>query len=167
MSAETTVTEYYEALRRGEPLYPFFAEDKNVVKFGIGERLVGYDAVAEGLREQSRTTDDWTVESRALRTVRRETHAAFADDVRMAWTDTERDREYDFETRWSGTLERRGDGRDAEWLFIGMHVSCAVPRSEDGGLAWDGRRNPFRDDLDVQRTDLDHRSDDPDAQGDD
>lgn len=148
MSPETTVREYYEALRRGEPLYPFFAEDGSVVKVGVGERLVGYDAVAEGLREQSRTTTDWTVESRDLRTVDRGDHAAFADAVRMAWRDAERDREYDFETRWSGTLERRPDADDAEWVFLGMHVSCSVPRAEDGGFAWDGRGWPERGETD-------------------
>jgi hypothetical protein len=133
MSARATVEDYYEALRRGEPLYPYFAEEADVVKFGVGETLVGYDDVAEGLREQTRTTTDWTVESDALRVVEREGYAAFSDDVRMAWTDTESDADYDFDTRWSGTLERRptDDDPDAdpatdEWVFLGMHVS--VPR---------------------------------------
>jgi hypothetical protein len=132
MSARATVEDYYEALRRGEPLYPYFAEEADVVKFGVGETLVGYDDVAEGLREQTRTTTDWTVESDALRVVERERHAAFSDDVRMAWTDTESDADHDFETRWSGTLERRptDDDPDAdpetdEWVFLGMHVSVA------------------------------------------
>lgn len=115
-----TVEEYYEALRRGEPLDPYFVEDEDVVKFGVGETLVG-DDVAEGLREQTRRTDDWRVESRGLRLVERDAYAAFADRVRMAWRDG--DDEYDFETRWSGTLERRGDD---EWAFVGMHVSVAV-----------------------------------------
>ena len=125
MSAEATVTDYYEALRRGEPLYPYFLEHPDVVKFGVGERLAGYDEVAEGLREQSRRTDDWTVESDALRVVERDDHAWFSDDVFMSWTDTVADRERAFETRWSGTLELVGE----EWLFAGMHVSA--PAAEE------------------------------------
>ncbi|SEO68233.1 SnoaL-like domain-containing protein [Halogranum amylolyticum] len=136
MSAEETVLDYYEALRRGEPLYPYFTEGEDVVKFGIGERLTGYDAVAEGLREQTRTTDDWHVESRNLRVVERDGHAAFSDDVRMEWRDTEKGVDRAFDTRWSGTLAVRStgvDGDDAandaddEWLFVGMHVSTAHP----------------------------------------
>ncbi len=133
--AAATVRRYYAALRSGEPLYPFFAEDDSLVKFGISERLTGYEAVAEGLREQTRTTQDWTVESRDLRVAERDRHAWFGDDVRMAWTDVEADARRDFETRWSGTLERReGDGEDDEseagdaggaWRFVGMHVSVA------------------------------------------
>ncbi|WP_251330541.1 nuclear transport factor 2 family protein [Haloplanus pelagicus] len=119
MDATGTIQEYYEALRRGEPLYPYFAERPDVVKFGIGERLVGYDAVAEGLREQTRTTEDWTVESRDLRVTERDGFAYFSDAVFMSWTDREADHEFAPETRWSGTLERLGD----EWLFVGMHVS--------------------------------------------
>lgn len=134
MSAAETVRDYYEALRRGEPLYPYFLEDDGVVKFGVGESLLGYDAVAEGLREQSRTTDDWTVESRDLRVREREAFATMADRVRLAWTDVAADREYDFDTRWSGTLEARGDD---DWVFAGMHVS--VPWTDGAGLA-DERR---------------------------
>ncbi|MFC6726001.1 nuclear transport factor 2 family protein [Halobium palmae] len=88
-SAESTVRDYYEVLRRGEPLYPYFAERDDVVKFGIGERLTGYDEVAEGLREQSRTTEDWTVDSRRLVVVERDDCAWFSDDVGMAWRDVE------------------------------------------------------------------------------
>jgi hypothetical protein len=123
MNATATIREYYEALRRGEPLYPYFAERPDVVKFGVGERLVGYDAVAEGLREQTRTTEDWSVESQDLRVTERDGYAYFADSVFMSWTDREADHEYALSTRWSGTMERRGDGDDAEWLFVGMHVS--------------------------------------------
>ncbi|WP_338739662.1 nuclear transport factor 2 family protein [Haloplanus salilacus] len=121
MNAEETIRDYYGALRRGDPLYPYFAERPNVVKFGVGERLVGYDAIEDGLRTQTRTTENWTVESRALRVVGDDDHAHFSDSVRMAWTDTTRDHEYDLSTRWSGSLERRGD--DGDWLFVGMHVS--------------------------------------------
>jgi hypothetical protein len=119
MSAAETVREYYGSLRRGEPLYPYFAERSDVVKFGVGERLVGYDAVAEGLREQTRTTDDWTVESRDLRVTERDDHAYFSDTISLAWTDREADRDYALATRWSGTLEPADGG----WLFVGMHVS--------------------------------------------
>jgi len=132
--AESAIRAYYEALRDGEPLGPFFA-DGEVVKFGISERLVGDDEVREGLREQTRTTANWTVESRDLRVTEREGYAWFADAVWMAWTDTDRRIRYEFDTRWSGTLERRadddspaGDGtRDtnAPWQFVGMHVSTA------------------------------------------
>ncbi|WP_135852921.1 nuclear transport factor 2 family protein [Halorussus salinus] len=122
MNATETVEAYYEALRRGDPLSPYFAEREEVVKFGVGERLAGYEAVADGLREQTRTTDDWRVESRALRVTARETVAWFTDDVAMSWTATgsERAEETDasgsetrhsFETRWSGVLERdAGEG---------------------------------------------------------
>ena len=126
MNAADTIREYYEALRRGEPLYPYFAEQSDVVKFGVGDRLVGYDAVAEGLREQSRTTDGWTVESNDLRVTERDGYAYFSDSVFLSWTDREADHEYALSTRWSGTLERRavGDEADeAEWLFVEMHVS--------------------------------------------
>ncbi|WP_423750568.1 nuclear transport factor 2 family protein [Salinirarus marinus] len=123
MSAEATVRDYYEALRRGEPLYPYFAERPDVVKYGVGERLVGYDEIAEGLRDQTRTTTDWRVESSTLRVTERDAFAWFSDAVSMRWTDVETDRERDFETRWSGTLERRGDD---EWQFVGLHVSTPV-----------------------------------------
>jgi hypothetical protein len=128
MGVEETVREYYGTLRRGEPLYPFFAERSDVVKFGIGERLTGYDEIATGLREQTRTTENWTVESRNLRATERERHGWFSDDVRMAWRDVSADREYDFQTRWSGTLEAQDDG---EWAFVGMHVSCPTGASGD------------------------------------
>jgi hypothetical protein len=118
MNAEETIRAYYERLRRGEPLHPYFAERPDVVKFGVGERLVGYDAIEEGLRTQTRTTENWTVESRALRVIEDDDHAHFSDSVRMRWTDTPRDHEYDLSTRWSGSLERSD-----EWLFVGMHVS--------------------------------------------
>ncbi len=47
----------------------------------------------------------------------------------MAWRDLETDTRYEFETRWSGTLERRpdaqwgGHGPATPWRFVGMHVS--------------------------------------------
>lgn len=142
MTPEETIRAYYDALRAGEPLAPFFAERSDLVKFGISERLEGFEAVSSGLREQTRTTADWTVESRRLRVGRRGSVAWFSDEVAMAWTDTEAGERRSFETRWSGTMERRrggGDGRhdpagadgDADgadgverWCFVGMHVSA-------------------------------------------
>ena len=133
--AETTVREYYEAFREGEPLPPFFAADESLVKFGISERLVGYETVAEGLREQTRESEDWTVTSSDLWVTERDRHAWFSDDVHMAWTDTGTETEtgtgtrHEFDTRWSGTLERRDseEGGTEEWQFVGMHVSVARP----------------------------------------
>jgi ketosteroid isomerase-like protein len=120
MSTERAIRDYYDALRSGDSLVPFFRENENLVKCGISERLVGYEQVAEGLREQTETTSDWTIESRDLRVRECESAAWFADEVRMAWT-TDEGKEHDFETRWSGTLERSGE----EWKFVGMHVSVA------------------------------------------
>lgn len=119
MDAEATVRAYYDALRRGEPLDPFFAEIDGIVKFGISERLTGFEEISEGLREQTRTTDGWTVESDALRVHERDEYAWFSDDVFMAWTNGRI--RYEFDTRWSGTLERHDD----EWRFVGLHVSTA------------------------------------------
>jgi len=118
MDAERTVLDYHDALRDAEPLSPYFAEDEGTVKYGVSETLVGYDAVSDGLRRQTRRTEDWKVESRALRVTERDAYAWFTDSVGMAWTDTDRDRRYGFDSRWSGTLERRDD-----WVFVGMHVS--------------------------------------------
>ncbi|CDK37811.1 nuclear transport factor 2 family protein [Halorubrum sp. AJ67] len=125
MDARTTITEYYEALRAGEPLDPFFAverpDDNDYVKFGISEQLVGRDQIRTGLRSQTETTTDWNVTSSALRVTQCDTCAWFSDVVSMAWTNTETEHRHDFETRWSGTL-RRSDDR---WQFVGMHVSTA------------------------------------------
>ncbi|MFQ3320273.1 MAG: hypothetical protein ACI8UR_002261 [Natronomonas sp.] len=124
MDAEATVRAYYDALRTGDPLYPFFAREDSAVKFGIGERLTGYDEIREGLRAQTKTTDGWRVESDRLLVTERDEHAWFSDDVFMAWNSHERGIRYEFDTRWSGTLERRENGAlDTEWRFVGMHVS--------------------------------------------
>ena len=106
-SALATVRAYYETLREGEPLAPYFIEDPKAVKFGITERLTGYEAIAEGLGSQTETTTDWTIESHALVVGERAAHAWFADEVSMAWSDTTTGERHDYETRWSGTLERR------------------------------------------------------------
>ncbi|MFC4543376.1 nuclear transport factor 2 family protein [Halosolutus amylolyticus] len=147
-TAEAVVRDYYAALRRGDPLSPYFLESESTVKFGISEALFGFDEVCEALHEQTETTGDWTVESSRLVVADRGANATFADDVRMAWTDTTSDEEYDFETRWSGTLVRRddadgstpvttgesktaaattgeaGDDDRPDWLFASMHVSA-------------------------------------------
>lgn len=131
-SAAATVRSYYASLRAGEPLHPYFHESPTTVKFGVGERLTGYEAVAAGLREQTETTADWTVESARLAVAERDCHAWFSDDVYMAWTDTERGVDHAFDTRWSGTMERVADGTDGAtevptpWVFTGMHVSSPV-----------------------------------------
>jgi len=119
MKAEKTVRSYYDSLRNGEPLHTYFADGESLVKFGISERLVGYEEVSEGLRDQTRRTEDWVVESNGLRVTERERHAWFSDTVRMAWRDAEKGKSYDFDSRWSGTLEKS----DGEWLFVSMHVS--------------------------------------------
>lgn len=121
MDSEETIQAYYEALRQGEPLSPFFADSESIAKFGISERLTGYEEIAAGLEEQTRTTEDWTVRSTALRVTERDDHAWFSDDVFLAWTDRDRQIRYNFDTRWSGTLERTNEG----WRFVGMHVSTA------------------------------------------
>lgn len=129
MDADATIRAYYEALRTGDPLGDFFAAGDAVVKFGLSERLAGGAAVEAGLAEQTERTTDWTVESRDLRVRDRGCHAWFSDDVFMAWTDTDRGVRYEFETRWSGTLEARdADGQvdeDGTPRFVGMHVSTA------------------------------------------
>jgi hypothetical protein len=127
MDAEATVRAYYEGLRAGEPLYPFFAPAETTVKFGIGERLTGYEEVREGLRAQTETTEEWTVDSERLVVDGDDECAWFSDDVFMAWTDVERDHRHEFDTRWSGTLVRRADDADigTAWRFAGMHVSTA------------------------------------------
>ncbi|NHN64618.1 SnoaL-like domain-containing protein [Haloarcula sp. JP-Z28] len=125
MNAAETIAAYYAALRAGEPLGPFFADDadRSVVKFGISEQLVGTDAIRTGLQDQTETTADWTVESHALRVTEREGYAWFSDDVELCWTGTESAVRHEYDTRWSGALEATGGAR--EWQFVGMHVSTA------------------------------------------
>ncbi|ESS10654.1 MAG: SnoaL-like domain protein [uncultured archaeon A07HR60] len=124
MSPTERMREYYETLRQGDPLSRFFAESPGIVKCGISERLVGYDAVSAGLSEQTKTTDDWVVESHNLSVTDRGEYAWFGDVVRMAWTDTGTGVENDFLSRWSGAMERSDDG----WVFVEMHVSRSVGR---------------------------------------
>ena len=124
MDARATIHDYYDSLRHGAPLDTFFADDRPeddaVVKVGISERLVGSDSVQEGLRDQTASTSDWTVDSHDLRVTQRDSVAWFSDEVTLAWDKRGERREFD--TRWSGTLERR----DGDWSFVGMHVSAAV-----------------------------------------
>jgi hypothetical protein len=132
MDAEATVRAYYERLRAGEPLYPFFAREESTVKFGIGERLTGFEEIRDGLRTQTETTEEWTVGSDRLSVTERDGYAWFSDDVVMTWHNPEGDTEYDFETRWSGTLERRTDEASlgTDWRFVGMHVSSEPRETE-------------------------------------
>lgn len=129
MDAESTLRAYYDALRDGDPLSPFFAREETTVKFGIGERLTGYEEIRTGLASQTETTTAWRVDSDRLVVTEQVEHAWFSDDVFVAWTDIETDRRYEFETRWSGTLNRRPDasragrGLETPWRFVGMHVS--------------------------------------------
>jgi hypothetical protein len=114
------IRSYYDALRAGDPLAPYFADGEVTVKFGISETLRGGDAVRAGLRGQTATTTDWHVDSRDLVVDSREDAAWFADDVFLAWTDTDRGIRFEFDTRWSGTLVD-----DGGWDFVAMHVSTA------------------------------------------
>ena len=116
-----TIDAYYQHLRNGDPLAPFFADSETTVKFGISEALWDGATVADGLREQTATTTDWAVDSRRLTVDQRGGVAWFADDVGLAWTDTDSETRREFDTRWSGTLERTADS----WHFVGMHVSTA------------------------------------------
>jgi len=126
------VREYYEALRSGEPLAPFFFEDATTAKVGVSERLVGHEAVTEGLREQTRRTTDWTVESHDLAAGRRGDAGWFTDRVAMAWTDG--DDEYAFDTRWTGALVREvGDPQTGHhWPFVDLHVSAGHDLEDEG-----------------------------------
>lgn len=130
MDPQAFVRAYYDALRAGEPLPPFFADHDDLVKVGIAETLVGRE-VEHGLRAQTETTTDWQVDSHALRATDAGDHGWFSDEVSMGWTDTERSIRFEFETRWSGTLVRTTDGdRPSDdpfdgWRFAGMHVSTA------------------------------------------
>jgi len=141
MTPESTVRGYYRALRAGESLAAFFLESPTAVKYGIGERLDGYAAIADGLASQTARTRDWVVESEALRVVDRGDHAAFSDQVRLEWYDTDDFETHSYDTRWSGTLTRTDDsgvdntdaapaGTDVRWKFAGMHVSVAGPTEE-------------------------------------
>lgn len=150
MTAEDVVREYYEALRRGEPLSPYFLEVEAATKFGISEALFGYDEVAEALREQSRTTVDWTVESRSLLVREHGDHATFADEGTLEWTDRETDERHSFETRWSGALERRSGTRRVEGGADGSTRDEERGGTERNGAERDGEK---REDTELDSTD--------------
>ncbi len=120
MSAETTVREYYEAVRNGDPLGPYFADHLATVKFGISEQLRGSEEITEALAEQTRTTEEWRIESTDLSVTERGDCAWFADLVDMAWTDTGTGERFSFDSRWSGMI----DAGDGDWKFVSMHVSA-------------------------------------------
>ena len=122
MTPEETVRAYYDSLRAGEALAPFFVESPATVKVGLSERLVGYAEIANALREQTRTTDDWSVRSHDLQLVERDGGVDVADAVSLSWYDGEAFVERSFETHWSGKLVPTDDG----WAFAGMHVSAAT-----------------------------------------
>ena len=119
MSAETVITAYYDSLRRGDPIHPYFLEDDSTVKIGVRGAAYGYENVADSLREQTRTTENWTVESHRLAVEETDDHARFADEVSLAWTDLEAETRHRFETRWTGTLVRQ----NGDWYVATMHVS--------------------------------------------
>ena len=120
MSAADVITAYYDALRKGDPIHAYFLEDDSTVKVGVEGAAYGYEHVADSLREQTRSTEEWTVESHRLVVTEQPDHARFADEVTMAWTDHEAETRHRFETRWTGTLERQ----NGEWRFATMHVSA-------------------------------------------
>lgn len=122
--AEAIVRDYYDALRRSDPLAPYFRESGSTVKFGISESLFGGDAVATALTEQTETTADWTIESHNLVVDRREAFATYADEVTMAWTETDGGDRHRFDSRWSGTLVPADDSSPPDWQFALMHVSA-------------------------------------------
>ncbi|WP_254761599.1 hypothetical protein [Natrinema marinum] len=128
--AESVVRDYYDALRDGDPLVPYFRDDDPTVKFGISESLFGGREVAAALEAQTETTTDWSIESRRLVVDERDGFATFADEVAMAWMDTESGERRRFDSRWSGTLIERAaaDGAAAadgpRWQFAVMHVSA-------------------------------------------
>ncbi|WP_222917732.1 nuclear transport factor 2 family protein [Natrinema sp. SYSU A 869] len=126
-SAEAVIRDYYDALRDGDPLSPYFSDTESTVKFGISESLFGGAEVAAALEEQTETTDEWTVKSDNLVVTERDGVATFADEVTMAWTDTTTGERYRFDSRWSATLVERDAADDSsvsDWQFVAMHVSA-------------------------------------------
>ncbi len=131
-SAGNTVRSYYDSLRTGEPLAPYFRAEESTVKFGITESLFGAEPVTAALREQTATTTDWTVESHQLVVAEWDGFATVADEVLLAWTDTETGDRHRYDTRWSGTLVptdlaagtlTRTNDETLAWQFVLLHVS--------------------------------------------
>ncbi len=127
-SPRETIETYYETLRRGEPLTPFFSEDPQAIKLGIEETLVGYADIADGLSSQTDRTSEWTVESTSLRVTERDAFAWFHDKVRLSWHDDPTGTDESYNTRWTGTLEYR-EPVD-RWQFVSLHVSVPVDRGK-------------------------------------
>jgi ketosteroid isomerase-like protein len=123
MTPEATINGYYDALRAGRPLFPFFHPEDTLMKFGISESLAGYPEVKDGLQRQTATTTDWGVTSHDLRVTETPNCAWFSDQVTMTWRNTQTDNAYAYETRWTGTLRSVED----EWKFVVLHVS--TPRN--------------------------------------
>lgn len=121
MTVEQTLESYYDSLRDGAPLEPYFSREIHPVKFGISEELDGYEDIAKGLRAQTRTTTDWEITSHNLQTDSKEGIGWFSDLVAMQWRNIEEDRMIRWNTRWSGTLLEEDSG----WTFVRMHVSAA------------------------------------------
>ena len=123
MGAKAVITEYYAALEAGDSIYRYFSPDHALVKFGIGERLWGYQAIQNGLQAQTATTDGWIIDSDSLSVTEHDSYAWFGDEVFMAWTDVEKGIRYEFDTRWSGSLIRNSNRDEPSWQFVEMHVS--------------------------------------------
>jgi len=136
MDPAATIRAYYESLRRGEPISTHFVADPNAVKFGITERLIGFEAIAEGLRSRTETATDWHVESHGLTVGERHAHG-----TRRSGTLERRD-EHDVGTRFDEDDENRdcepedGDARrrtnGTEWAFVSMHVSRSASLDRSG-----------------------------------
>lgn len=132
MTPRETIQAYYRALREGEPLGPFFADNSTTVKYGISESLYGSDTIRNALRDQTEQTREWRVESRRLRVVKYDAIARFSDEVGLSWVDQGKDERISFETRWSGVLRSISDGPldaldhhvDTPWRFECVHVSA-------------------------------------------
>lgn len=121
MTVDATIKDYYNALRAGAPLYPFFHPEDTLMKFGISESLAGYEAVKAGLQHQTDTTTDWHVTSHDLHVAKTPRCAWFSDQVTMEWRNTTTDTEHAFDTRWTGTLKPHEDS----WKFVLLHVSTS------------------------------------------
>lgn len=120
MDIESFVQAYYDALRNGDDLAVFFLDDPQTVKFGISEALHGYSEIASALREQTRTTSEWEIESKQLVTESAGEVGWFSDVVTMQWFDQEKGEPVSWESRWSGTVCQD----NGEWRFVRMHVSA-------------------------------------------
>lgn len=129
MNAEATVRAYYDALRAGDPLHPFFADGEDTVKVGIGNRALGHEAVEALLTEQTETTEAWEIDSKELRVAERDDFAHFFDEVYMGWASLSKNIRYGFETRWTGTLVPA----NGEWEVVSMHVSTPARSANAGG----------------------------------